>query len=57
MADLIKREEAIRILEKIRDKRKGSCSRQAMVEASAMQYAIEVIRKIPSAKTEQTDGE
>lgn len=41
------RERAIKVLAQIRDKRKGSCSRQAMLEASAMQYAIEVLRKVP----------
>ena len=48
------RERAIKVLEKIRDKRKGSCSRQAMLEAAAMQYAIEVLKKVPR-EAEQTD--
>ena len=51
------RERAIKVLEKIRDKRKGSCSRQAMIEAAAMQYAIEVVKKVPNAETQQVDGE
>ena len=51
------RERAIKVLEKIRDKRKGSCSRQAMIEAAAMQYAIEVVKKVSNAETQQVDGE
>lgn len=54
--ELIYREQAIEKLEEIRDKRKGSCSRQAMLEAAAMQYAIEVVRRIPEAsRDEDTD--
>ena len=48
------RERAIKALTKIRDKRKGSCSRQALLEATAMQYAIEVLKKVPR-EAEQTD--
>lgn len=54
--ELIYREKAIEKLEEIRDKRKGSCSRQAMLEAAAMQYAIEVIRRIPEASRDEDTG-
>ena len=54
--ELIDREKTIEKLEEIRDKRKGSCSRQAMLEAAAMQYAIEIVRRIPEAsRDENTD--
>ena len=54
MADLVDRNRVIEILEQMRDRRKGSCSRQAMIEATAMQYAIEVVKKVPR-EAEQTD--
>lgn len=57
MADLVDRNRVIEILEQMRDRRKGSCSRQAMIEAAAMQYAIEVVKKVPNAETQQVDGE
>lgn len=57
MADLVDRNRVIEILEQMRDRRKGSCSRQAMIEATAMQYAIEVVKKVPNAETQQVDGE
>lgn len=47
--ELIDRQKTIEKLEEIRDKRKGSCSRQAMLEAAAMQYAIEIVRRMPEA--------
>ena len=54
--ELIDREKTIEKLEEIRDKRKGSCSRQAMLEAAAMQYAIEIVRRMPEAsRDENTD--
>ena len=54
--ELIDREKTIEKLEEIRDKRKGSCSRQAMLEAAAMQYAIEIVRRMPEAsRNEDTD--
>ena len=54
MADLVDRHRVIEILEQMRDRRKGSCSRQALIEATAMQYAIEVVKKVPNAEAEQT---
>ena len=54
MADLVDRNRVIEILEQMRDRRKGSCSRQAMIEAAAIQYAIEVVKKVPR-EAEQTD--
>ena len=54
--ELIDREKTIEKLEEIRDKRKGSCSRQVMLEAAAMQYAIEIVRRMPEAsRDENTD--
>ena len=54
--ELIDRQKTIEKLEEIRDKRKGSCSRQAMLEAAAMQYAIEIVRRMPEAsRNEDTD--
>lgn len=55
MAEYIDREKAIRKLEQIRDKRKKSCSRQAIMEAAAMDYAIEILRKIPADEVQQRD--
>lgn len=46
MAELIDKQKAIQKLEQIRDSRKKSCSRQAIMEAAAMNYAIEILRKI-----------
>lgn len=51
--ELIDREKTIEKLEEIRDKRKGSCSRQAMLEAAAMQYAIEIVRRMPEASRDE----
>lgn len=48
MVELIDRQKAIQKLELIRDARKKSCSRQAMVEAAAMDYAIQVLKKLPA---------
>lgn len=54
--ELIDKQKTIEKLEEIRDKRKGSCSRQAMLEAAAMQYAIEIVRRMPEAsQNEITD--
>lgn len=54
--ELIDRQKTIEKLEEIRDKRKGSCSTRAMLEAAAMQYAIEIVRRIPEAsRNEDTD--
>ena len=51
--ELIDRQKTIEKLEEIRDKRRGSCSRQAMLEAAAMQYAIEVVRRMPEASRDE----
>ena len=53
--ELIDRAKVIEKLAKIRDSRRKSCSRQAMTEASAMEYAIEIVKKIP-AEAEREDG-
>lgn len=55
MAEYINRDEAIRKLEKIRDSRKKSCSRQAMVEADAMNYAIEILKRMPADEIRPRD--
>lgn len=49
MSDLIDREKAISILEKIRaEHAKRTCSRASLQQAQALGYAIEVVRKLPS---------
>ena len=48
MPDLIDRQEAIRILDSIRASHaKRTCSRTDIIQATAFEYAIEVIKKLP----------
>lgn len=50
--NLIRREDAVEVLQKLIDARSGrNCTnRQKMVEAAAFKYAIEIIRKVPAAE-------
>ena len=38
--------QAIEVLEKIRDQRKTACRQSAVYEATGLNYAIEVVRRI-----------
>lgn len=47
--DLINRAEAIEVIERIqKQKQKRDCSAQALREATALGYAIQVLKNIPS---------
>ena len=49
MIDLIDRNEAIRILDKIRQEHAArQCQRSSQIQARAFEYAIEVIKRLPS---------
>lgn len=52
MADLINRDKAIQILQRIQEQHaKRTCQRSALLQATAIGYAIEVIRKLPSEQS------
>lgn len=55
MAELIDKQKAIQKLEQIRDSRKKSCSRQAIMEAAAMNYAIEILKRMPADEIRPRD--
>lgn len=49
MADLIDRDKAIDLLKKIQEQHaKRTCQRSSILQATAIGYAIEVLRKLPS---------
>lgn len=49
MADLIDREKAIEVLKKIQKQHADrTCQRSSIIQAQALGYAIEVLRKLPS---------
>lgn len=53
MAELIDRNKAIEILEKIKkDKESKTCSRSNIYQAQALGYAIAVLKKIPTYEKE-----
>ena len=55
MADLIDRDKAIDTLEKIRaEHAKRTCSRSSLLQAQAIGYAIEVLKRIPAGDEEDS---
>ena len=56
MEDLIDRNEALRILGEIKEQHaRRTCSRSSQLQASAIGYAIEVVKKIPSTSSNETE--
>lgn len=54
MADLVDRQEALRILDQIRASHASrTCSKSSIIQATAFEYAMEVIRKLPSCDAEK----
>lgn len=47
--EYIDRDEAIRILTEIMEKRKKACGRAPIYEATGINYAIAIIRQLPAA--------
>ena len=51
MSNLIDRDEAIRILDKIRQEHAArQCQRSSLIQAQAFEYAITVIKRLPGKK-------
>lgn len=46
MAEYIDRDEAIRILKQLQEKRQKSCGRAAIYESTALGYAIKIIEQM-----------
>ena len=49
--ELVDRQEAIKILQQIQDKRRKACGRAAIYEAQAIGYAITILQQLPAIET------
>ena len=56
MAEYIDKKKAIETLEKIRNSRQTSCRQSAVYEATGLNYAIEVIKRISGIDIKEGQG-
>lgn len=53
MAEYVNKDEAIRILTEIMEKRKKACGRGPIYEAAGLNYAISILKQLPVKEIEE----